>query len=760
LAVAFGLATTAPAVAQMGQTGMAPSAGLVNNAISRFADLDANGPGWMYWGVNPADRGLGYVGSYMTLGGFIPYAEDDLGGLWSADLRSHLSVYGGFFSNVGMVRKQLLGGTLLGIGVYWDYDGDQNQFADTTISDVNLAGIPQQYTFAGGQTYQQVGVSGEWLTDFGNLRSNGYIPVGNTAQIMGNFVGNSLLAVNGINAALGGADLEVGAYIPGLSDWAGMVSVGGYALGNARYDLPNGQNVIPYFGGVYTRLDLTLIKNWDFSLQANNDSYFDWTGFARLTYRMGGSRRRTVTDQLEQPMMRNEHIVRAHQAPVQAINPATGSFWRVIHVDNSVPGGGDGTAARPFSALAAGHAAANQEHDIVYLHVGDSRTDPYVMRNAGGDPIPYTFQQNTQYLVGAGSSLRVPTVSNGVIRVSQSSARGLYPTISNPMGFNPPAPGQGTAIVLTDSWDPAVPGTTANATVSHVKIVGSAVGISDGGGLPASAAGPAGTVARATVNDVQIVGTGANQRGVQIEDRAGNDGTFYFSDMGLANLTSDGFFVDGTFGSPRVNIDRSQIVNTGGSAVYASNLFGPGRVRVANTGIRGSTGPAVHALNANLTVVSSTIASVGSVGVYAEDNSIVQVAGSTFLGNDISVHGTASAAGSLLQITVNDNLIIPASFGDGVVISAPNPASGAEVNAYIVRNRFVAQGDAMLLFDGTPGPGAAGTSRISIKAADEADLRRINGNASVRQVYPNNPTPLVPEPPNWNAALVVPLPAP
>jgi len=84
-----------------------------------------------------------------------------------------------------------------------------------------------------------------------------------------------------------------------------MVSVGGYAFGNARYNNVNGTDLVPYFGGVYTRMDLTLIRNWDFSLQANNDSFFDWTGFARLTYRMGGSRRRNVPDQMEQPMMRN-----------------------------------------------------------------------------------------------------------------------------------------------------------------------------------------------------------------------------------------------------------------------------------------------------------------------------------------------------------------------------------------------------------------------------------------------------------------------
>ena len=37
----------------------------------------------------------------------------------------------------------------------------------------------------------------------------------------------------GLDAALGGADLEVGAYIPALADFAGMISVGGYTFGNS-----------------------------------------------------------------------------------------------------------------------------------------------------------------------------------------------------------------------------------------------------------------------------------------------------------------------------------------------------------------------------------------------------------------------------------------------------------------------------------------------------------------------------------------------
>ena len=117
-----------------------------------------------------------------------------------------------------------------------------------------------------------------------------------------------------LDAALGGADLEVGAWIPKLEAFGGMISVGGYTFGNSNewnQGTETGERVVPFFGGVYTRFDITVANNWDINLQYNNDPFFDSTGFARLTYRMGGSRRRNVPDQLEQPLMRNEHIVRA-----------------------------------------------------------------------------------------------------------------------------------------------------------------------------------------------------------------------------------------------------------------------------------------------------------------------------------------------------------------------------------------------------------------------------------------------------------------
>jgi hypothetical protein len=434
-AVTAGLAfAPSGAEAQMGQTAMAPSGGLVNRAVQGFQNLDANGPGWLYWGINAADRGLGYNGSYMTLGGFIPYAQDDLGGFWAADLRGHLSEYGGFFSNVGAVRKQFIGGTLLGVGVYWDYDGDLNQNINPGYCGENMFG---NY----GRVYNQVGVSLEWLTDYGNLRSNGYMPVGTTAQTAGAplspFWQNYVMCQYGLDAALTGADLEVGAYIPALADWAGMISVGGYALGNDRYDWGNGvlvgQDVVPWFGGVYTRLDMTFIKNWDFSLQANNDSYFDWTGFARLTYRMGGSRRRNVPDQVEQPMMRNEHIVRAHQTPILATNPNNaGTPWRVFHVNNAAAAGGNGSAEAPFQTVAAANAAATNPWDIVLVNRGLSAYDTITGAVSNGYADNFVPLAANQYYIGDGASFLIPTICCGDLDIAV--ATNGRPVLSNPTG--------------------------------------------------------------------------------------------------------------------------------------------------------------------------------------------------------------------------------------------------------------------------------------------------------------------------------------
>ena len=364
--------------------------------------------------MNGADRGLGYIGSYMTAGGFVPTLGDDFGGIWNADARGHLSVNNGFFSNLGAVRKQLLGnGALLGLGIFWDYDGDLFQYGG---EDDEPGAIFGQF----GHVYNQVGVSGEFLTDWGNMRANGYIPVGQTGHQLatkttagGVFYQNYMLPVNGLDAALGGADFELGAYVPALAQWAGMINVGGYAYGNTRYekvavvdDVEIDKPLVPWFGGVYTRLDMTFANNWDFSLQYNNDSFFNSTGFARLTYRMGGSRRRNVPDQMEQPMFRNEHIVRAHETPIAALNPQNGNrLWEVVHIDNQAAPNGDGTIESPFRKLL----PKLRGQVLLPITHGQLRMSMRGLPQTRSMPMQALlhFAQPNQFLIGSGGPLTV-----------------------------------------------------------------------------------------------------------------------------------------------------------------------------------------------------------------------------------------------------------------------------------------------------------------------------------------------------------------
>jgi hypothetical protein len=771
-----------PAQAQMGQTGMAPAGGVLNRAAAGFSNLNQYGPGYFYYGLNFADRGLGYNGSYMTLGGFIPYGEDDLGGFWSADLRGHLSEYGGFFSNLGVVRKQFVGGSILGVGVYWDYDGDQNQYPTDGV-----VGSGRFGEF--GHAYNQVGVSAELLTDYGNIRSNGYMPVGTTAYTVGNpgvpFYNNLVMCQYGLDAALSGVDLEVGAYIPGLTDWAGMVSVGGYALGNARYDWTagrrDGDDVVPWFGGVYTRLDLTLRENWDFSLQANNDSFFDWTGFARLTYRMGGSRRRSVPDQMEQPMMRNEHIVRAHQTPIVATNGDNGGLpWHVIHVDNSAPDGGDGSYERPFNTLAEGDAAATRAWDIVFVNRGTG--------TAVGYDTEFSFNAANQFLVGNGASFLIDTRSCGLVDIATDTS-GERPLLSNPTG---------NSIAIDGAVAPG-------AVVSNFNIVGSQTGIYATGDLSSgiSRSGPATPITYASptgdtvIMDVAITGNGGpGQRGVQLNGDPARvagattlQGGITFFDTAIANTTAGGLVItedpssvaadpprityngsiaggpQGTF-NPVVYIDGTtsgsidiavgsapagstvpnRVVDVGGDGIHILNTDG-GDITIGNATLNNNAETAIFVFNSDADVevfgsLPGTTLPGTTAGIVKDtDGAAIRVDGAgagqgdfTYVGTITNEQGPGAGPSYLLDVANTAGgavtLVSPAGSpftdsGDGIIISN----AAGDVN--VLGAEISSSGAQGILITGSTGTYSFGD--VTIDDADNAGVSIINSAGSLAQ---------------------------
>jgi hypothetical protein len=480
---------------------------------------------------------------------------------------------------------------------------------------------------------------------------------------------------------------------------------------------------------------------------------------------MGGSRRRTVSDQLEQPMMRNEHIVRAHQAPVQALNPFTNTPWNVIHVDSAAAPGtaaapaframaatGLGTAESPVATLADAQLVATKEYDIILVHQGISSNQPY----AGG----FHFSADHQFLAGQGSAMRLPTANMGLVPVWSGVKSTDYPVIAS---------GASPAITLRNG-----------AVVDHLQITGSRVGITD-----TDITNPASFV---IVNDVRIVGSGPQQTGVVINDLSGSNSTINFSNMALTGLTADGFVVDGGnggAGDPKVNIDQSTFVNTGGSAVVVKDVYNEGRVRVTNSVIEGTTAAGVQVTNGQAYIANTKFERIGTAGVDATAGTApgvfgreatVQVVDSTFSLVPVGVRAQATENG-VMNVTINGNRIVTTG-GNGIIMSVAD-APGAVVNASVVGNRVsgaativsgtVASTNGNILldsvgwsWDATNGVVIPGQGILNIRAANEANLQGLNYSTSVQDmpadVIDGDGNILIPPPPFYDPALFVPLP--
>jgi hypothetical protein len=360
---------------------------------------------------------------------------------------------------------------------------------------------------------------------------------------------------------------------------------------------------------------------------------------------------------MEQPMMRNEHIVRAHQTPVVAINPVNGTPWRFYHVDNTAAAGGDGTAARPFATLdEAATRPINAPYDIVYVHRGASTAaTPYVTASDG-----FMFGASNQYLVGEGSTLAIPAASCGLITPFVTANNRLTPFISNPLG---------AAIVINE----------ANTTVDHIGITESRIGISDGGSNAGSG----------VVTNVSIDGGGQFRRGIDITT---STGPFTFQNVSLSNLRDNGLVVSAP--NALVNLNDASIRNieasallasgdaaaikasrvtitqvTGTAAVHASGARAS--ISLANSTLSDVRGPQGNAVVASgpasrVDVLSSTISAATGAGVLATGTggATVAVSDSALLGNNIGA--VLSGTSNRLELSRST---IRASTGNGITVA-------------------------------------------------------------------------------------------
>ena len=314
--------------------------------------------------TNFADEGLGYNGSYLTLGGKTRLYQDRLDGRWLIEGQVHQSIEddGGFFANVGIERVFSIkpANADLSVGIFYDYDGDDQQI------------------FSDG--FNQLGITTAIKTRRFDVFANGYFPVNTKSFTVGdptgiqNFAGNNVNLQPGIENALQGFDVTMRLRPKQLAFVNGYFDFGGYHYRSE-------DDLVDSFGGGRLRLGIQLINSLRLAAEVNQDERFDTTGVLSASWTFGntnsgfGSEYAGLARDLEKTS-RNDHIVRFSQDLLVAINPLTGQPFNVIHANNQQTGVGVGTFESPFATLAEAEAASDVD-DVIFVNVGNGTTQGY-----------------------------------------------------------------------------------------------------------------------------------------------------------------------------------------------------------------------------------------------------------------------------------------------------------------------------------------------------------------------------------------------
>jgi len=668
-------------------------------------------PGHIWVGFNAAETGLGYEGSYMTIGGLTALGDDIFEGTIFLDGQAHLDEYGRMFANLGIGRRQYIDPVLVGVGVFGDFDG--SRFTDRDFV----------------HDFAQVGVSLDLIGDGWEARGNGYFPVGDTDFTLGNentlFFGNNILVQNGIDSALRGVDGELGVPIPWLQQWQSMCYIGGY-----HYD----SDSIMSFGGVSLRLQFNPMPWLTVTAAMTDDNTFGTNGILSVTYTGCGSRLPRGEASLLNPFQRNDHIVRFNQEGIIAINPETNQPWNAIHVDNSNVAPGTGTAEDPYTTLADAQNNSNP-NDLIYVRTGaGAYSDGIVLQDTQfllGDgvdnPIP---TQVGQFVLPALNPGGGPVVSNGagagVVLATDNVVRGFDLT-NNVVGITTQgSPQAGNTLHTIDQVDidggtngviinsgvgtytftDTNIGQTTTTGATSLQVQGAAPTVNYGGSIT-NTNGFVFDVSNTTGGSVNFSnggltdngGTGANFSNVDGDVNVssqlalnnstaqglninGGDGTYTFSFAQIMGADGEAVMINGgdntvTYtGTIDNSDDRSVVVTgkTGGTVTFNATVMDTGTgIDISNNNAGGAGNPVDVVFNNLVSLAPTNVDAGDPIALLIENN---DVAGSSVQFNStLNIDTTTSAAGNqaALRAVNNDQLVINSGTIDATLSSAANP---------------------------------------------------------------------------------------
>ncbi|MBE9129521.1 MULTISPECIES: beta strand repeat-containing protein [unclassified Coleofasciculus] len=478
----------------------------------------------------------------------------------------------------------------------------------------------------GKTTFHQLGIGVESVGTIWDFRLNGYIPIGDTRQVVEERIFDTGLQLTNLffqdhflvqqaqrerqevrylEAAMAGVDVEAGAR---LAQWGTDGELRAYG-GLYYYDAAGTEGSL----GWRVRLDIRPTNSLNFGLAFQEDELFGTNVLFSVGATLGGRRYSEESDsnsvwaRMDESVMRTATITvdgqtefeETFQEPttIRATNPLTGKpyFFQQVNLQST---GGNGTAENPFGTIAAALNEAQTDH-IVYVQ---GTTAPEIPG--------FTIPDGVSVLSTAPVQ-EIDTVTFGRVSLPQSGS-GTIPSVRGTVNMGNDTVLSGFSIT-SDNSSGIRATNISNAEIRESQVTTAATGIA---GIFIE--NSTGTI---LLSEVEINSTA----GAVIEANTINTLEVKNSTLTSSNSDTNGITFDGVSGAVNISDSAITVTNPIEQGIAVANVSG--EINIAanegsqiTTGLAGTSGISVQDTTGSVRLSGFDITS--TVGAVIEGNTI------------------------------------------------------------------------------------------------------------------------------------------
>ncbi len=659
----------------------------------------------MHVGVRQTEaRGVGYSSGYSTLEAFGIYNRCT-SFMPFIDLRGHLFNNGKYGGNVGIGGRGWLVDLHHVLGYYLYYDVRQDNR---------------------GLTPQQLGPGLELLGKRMEYRINGYFPIGNDKSErydykFDSFKGNQIFLRHQQRRVFTGGDAEVGAHLTQSMNYDIYAGVGPYYFSASHTSAWGGKARLLGRYRQYVSLEASYSYDHLFGSIVQGSVALNFPFGMKLKFKdkpckprhnLALSRAAFAPYRFEIPVVK-----RIHQKQ-KAIDPATGSPWKVWFVDNT--SSSNGTFESPFSTLADAQ-NASAPNDMIYVFPGDGTTTGMDMGMKLQDAQKFFGSGISHHIHTTKGKMKIPAFTNRSPTITNTA--GSVVTLANGdqvSGFN---------VLMTLSGGIGIDGTSGitSANINNNSFFGNV----DYFGINILGQGDVDVVYNQLVNSVSILTTA---RGIQISIPNGQFMDAYISHNKVSGFHRQGIYFgplnNPTTASAEAEIEKNTVSGFGFDGIFYPTGMSNSTVKINNNLVIDDAGVVMGGIGTS--AMGAIVASVNN----APDSGTVIISGNTIL----TPTPTAEQYGIIAQINlptgasfraiVTDNTVFTGSGLDSVGI---NIFSRGNLCATVSGNQITSQaasGTTDLNLSTIGGSSVINVNDLSNNVAQDV---RITGNVNVVQ---------------------------